>query len=245
MPDVHLQPIDQLSNVICSSDKGLNDQQIAERQKKFGPNELRVKQETPVYVRFLRQFGNFFAILLMIGGGLALVAERLDPGLGNLYIASALFGVVCLNALFTFVQEYQSEKIMDSFREMMPATVRVRRDDKVYQVEASELVPGDIMLLFEGDKIPADGRLLSCNELKVDMSSLTGESEPVMLDSNASHKNLLESRNMVFPALSCKTVTPRYWFAPRGWTPRSARLSSSPKMWIPPKHLSEKSFNTS
>ena len=197
-PNIHLEPIDHLHSFIGSSSEGLNPQQVIERQKKYGLNELRVKQETPIYVRFLRQFSNFFAILLMVGGGLALVAERLDPGQGNLYIASALFAVVILNALFTFAQEYQSEKIMDSFNEMMPAKVQVRRIGKVIEVNASELVPGDILLLIEGDKIPADGRLLACNELKVDMSSLTGESEPVMLDSTACHNNLLESRNMVF-----------------------------------------------
>ena len=197
-PNIHLEPIDHLHSFIGSSSEGLNPQQVIERQKKYGLNELRVKQETPIYVRFLRQFSNFFAILLMVGGGLALVAEQLDPGQGNLYIASALFAVVILNALFTFAQEYQSEKIMDSFNEMMPAKVQVRRVGKVIEVNASELVPGDILLLVEGDKIPADGRLLACNELKVDMSSLTGESEPVMLDSTACQNNLLESRNMVF-----------------------------------------------
>ena len=195
---LHLKPLDELNDIIGSSDQGLNNAQVIERQQQYGPNELRVKQSTPAYLRFLRQFVNFFALLLMVGGALALVAEQLDPGQGNLYIATALFGVVLLNAVFTFIQEYQSEKIMDSFREMMPATVRVRRDGQVHEVEASELVPGDLVLLAEGDKIPADGRLLQSYELKVDMSSLTGESEAVSLDFTSHHQNLLESRNMVF-----------------------------------------------
>ncbi|OUS17359.1 ATPase [Gammaproteobacteria bacterium 50_400_T64] len=195
---LHLASLDELSQSVGSSKEGLTNKEVIERQGKYGPNELRVKQDTPAYIRFLKQFANFFAILLMVGGALALVAEQLDPGQGNLYIASALFGVVLLNALFTFIQEYQSEKIMDSFREMMPSTVRVRRDQLVHEVEASELVPGDVILLAEGDKIPADGRLLQSSELKVDMSSLTGESEAVLLDCTSHHKNLLESRNMVF-----------------------------------------------
>ena len=196
--DFHLTPLDELSRSIDSSSEGLKKEEVSQRQKKYGPNELRVKQDTSVYIRFLRQFANFFAVLLLVGSALALLAEHLDPGQGNVYIASALFGVVLLNALFTFIQEYQSEKIMDSFREMMPATVRVRRDRQVHEVEACELVPGDVILLAEGDKVPADGRLLQCNELKVDMSSLTGESEAVLLDCTNQHQSLLESRNMVF-----------------------------------------------
>ena len=154
----HLTSLDDLNKTVGGLGEGLSKQQVIERQKKHGRNELRVKQDIPAYIHFLRQFANFFAILLMVGGALALIAEQLDPGQGNLYIAWALFGVILLNAVFTFVQEYQSEKIMDSFRNMLPAMVRVRRDRQVREVEASELVPGDVILLAEGDKIPADGR---------------------------------------------------------------------------------------
>ncbi len=169
-------PLDKLHQALNSSSEGLATVEVKTRQQKYGPNELRVKQETPLYVRFLQQFKNFFAVLLIVGGLLALVAEKLDPRQGNLYIATALFGVVLLNAIFTFIQEYQSEKIMDSFKKTLPAMVRVRRANTVSELEAKELVPGDVMLLFEGDKVPADGRLLESNELKVDLSSLTGES---------------------------------------------------------------------
>jgi len=194
----HSVPLDSLYLSLDSSIQGLGTEEIAKRKQEFGPNELRVKQETPLYIRFLQQFKNFFALLLIVGGMLALLAERLDPGQGNLYIASALFGVVLLNAIFTFIQEYQSERIMDSFRKMLPSMVRVRRAGGELEIEARDLVPGDVMLLFEGDKVSADGRLLQSNELKVDLSSLTGESEPVLLDSDDCQENLLESRNMVF-----------------------------------------------
>ncbi len=81
---------------------------------------------------------------------------------------------------------------------MMPEMIRVRREDKIYEVEAHDLVPGDIMLLYEGNKVPADGRLLKCNGLKVDSSSLTGESEPIKLSTTSTHENMIESKNMVF-----------------------------------------------
>jgi len=194
----HIVPIEELFLTLKSSDNGLPASVVEQRQKQFGLNELRVKQETSLIVRFLQQFKNFFAVLLIVGGILALIAERLDPGQGNLYIATALFVVVLLNAVFTFVQEYQSERIMDSFRKMLPTMVRVKRDGEILEVNASSLVPGDIMLLYEGDRVPADGRLIKSNELKVDQSSLTGESEPILLDVEDRQKNLLESRNMVF-----------------------------------------------
>ena len=194
----HKASLEDLFSALGSSVEGLSPEDIPNRQKLSGPNELSVKQDTPMYMRFLQQFKNFFAGLLIVGGLLALLAENLDPGQGNLYIAVALFAVVLLNAIFTFVQEYQSEKIMDSFQKMLPTMVRVRRGDDVVEIEAWELTPGDIMLLFEGDKVPADGRLLTSNDLKVDLSSLTGESEPVLLDCDDRQENLMESRNMVF-----------------------------------------------
>ena len=133
-----------------------------------------------------------------MGSGLALLAEQLDPGLGNLYIAIALFGVTILNATFTYIQEHQSEKIMESFRKMMPTMVRVFRDGVEVEIEASMIVPGDIVRLGEGDRVPADGRLLEDHLLRVNQSSLTGESEAVLLDSHHHADNLLESHNMVF-----------------------------------------------
>lgn len=180
--DPHLIPLEELYQEIGTCESGLTADVIAKRQELCGPNELRVRTDVPIYMRFLRQFKNFFAILLIVGGLLAVLAERLDPGSGSIYIAIALFAVVLLNAIFTFVQEEQSERIMESFKKMLPSMVRVRRQGIVLEIEAKELVPGDIMLLYEGDKIPADGRLSSSNELKVDLSSLTGESEPVSVD---------------------------------------------------------------
>ena len=193
-----LMPINQLHVALESTDDGLTGVTAELRLTQFGRNELQVKQQTSMLMKFLGQFRNFFAILLIVGGCLALVANDLDPGQGNLYIAIALFGVVILNALFTFIQEYQSERIMESFQKMMPTRVKVRRDGGVVEIEAGELVPGDVITLLEGDRIPADGRLLASNQLKVDQSSLTGESEPVLLDKSEQHANVLESRNMVF-----------------------------------------------
>lgn len=124
----HKLPLDGLYETLDSSARGLTQETAALRLKHHGPNELRVRQDVPEILKFLFQFKNFFALLLMVGGALAIAADRLDPGQGNLYIAIALFAVVLLNAIFTYVQEHQSERIMDSFRQMLPAMVTVLRD---------------------------------------------------------------------------------------------------------------------
>ena len=195
---MHQIPLAELFKTLDSAKDGLSSAQVRQRFEAHGPNELRVRQETPEIVKFLRQFKNFFALLLMVGGVLAMSAEQLDPGQGNLYIAIALIAVVFLNAAFTYLQEHQSEAIMESFKLMMPSMVIAMRDGQASEVEARDLVPGDVVLLSEGDRVPADGRLIEDSELKVDLSSLTGESEPQLLAAGAVHENLLESRNMVF-----------------------------------------------
>jgi len=196
--DSHTRPIKTVFADLATSRQGLSSAEAASRLVKHGRNELRVGKSQPQIVKFLLQFKNFFALLLMVGGALALSAEKLDPGQGNLYIAIALIAVVILNAAFTYMQEYQSEKIMDSFKKMLPSMVTTIRDGNPCELASAQLVPGDVIILNEGDKIPADGRLVEASYFKVDLSSLTGESEPQLLDPAKSHENILESPNMVF-----------------------------------------------
>ncbi|MDJ0627664.1 MAG: HAD-IC family P-type ATPase [Rhodobacter sp.] len=199
MPDgAHRKPIEELLYELDTSRSGLTSNAALGRLGSYGRNALSAGKQVPEWVKFLRQFKNFFAMLLMCGGALALSAERLDPGQGNLYIAIALIAVVLLNAAFTYMQELQSERIMDSFRDMLPSMVITLRDGQTRDIPAEELVPGDVIILQEGDKVPADGRLLDASLFKVDLASLTGESEPQLLDPDKSQDNVLESPNMVF-----------------------------------------------
>lgn len=195
---VHQASIEALYAEFDSGTDGISAPEAAERLKRYGRNELRVRQDTPEIVKFLRQFKNFFALLLIVGGMLAMFADHLDPGQGNLYIAIALIAVVLLNAVFTYFQEHQSERLMESFRGMLPSQVTVLRDGRAEQLVAGDLVPGDVVFLFEGDRVPADGRLIEASELKVNLSSLTGESEPQRLDPSVRKQTPIESPNMVF-----------------------------------------------
>lgn len=198
MEQLHTGSLEDALKALGTDENGLADSEAALRLERFGRNELQAAKNTPEIIKFLLQFKNFFALLLIFGGMLALTADSLDPGQGNLYIAIALLAVVVLNAAFTYFQERQSEKIMESFKKMMPSMITAIRDGNPIEVAAAELIPGDVIILNEGDRIPADGRLIKAKEFKVDNSSLTGESEPQLLDETKSHKNVLESPNMVF-----------------------------------------------
>ncbi|MDD3245286.1 MAG: cation-transporting P-type ATPase [Methanosarcina sp.] len=196
--DEHLISLPEFLKRFETEENGLSEQEAAQRLRECGPNVLEEAGKESIIKRYVRQFRNFFAVLLTVGAILSFVGEYLDPGQGNLYIGVALVGVVVLNGTFTFVQEYQAAKTMESFRQLLPPHAKVFRGGKVREVLASELVVGDVVLLEEGDKVPADGRLIETKSLKVDNSTLTGESEPQLRSLECTHSNLLECRNVVF-----------------------------------------------
>ncbi|MDD4523348.1 MAG: cation-transporting P-type ATPase [Methanosarcina sp.] len=194
----HSIPLHKFLEKLGVDENGIGEQEAAHRLKECGANILEETEKESIVKKYLKQFRNLFAILLTVGSILAFFGEYLDPGQGNLYIGIALAGVVVINATFTFIQEYQAEKTMESFRQLLPPHARVLREGKVRDILASELVVGDIIYLEEGDKVPADGRLIENNTLKVDNSAITGESEPQLRSLEWTHPNMLESRNMVF-----------------------------------------------
>ncbi len=196
--DEHKIDLEELFRRLNTNENGLSSAEAEKRQQQYGFNVLEIKRKVPLVLKFAKHLFNFFGILLWVGAILAFLSEKLSPGMGNYYIGFALAGVVVLNAVFTFILEYESERIMENFRNMMPATIEIFRDQTRKNINASDIVPGDIIYLEEGIKVPADGRLIEANSLKVDNSSLTGESEPQLRKLLCTHENILESRNMVF-----------------------------------------------
>lgn len=196
--DVHTISLPEFLQRFKADINGLSEQEAARRLQECGPNVLEETGKKSLLKAYLRQFWNFFSILLIIGALLSFLAEYLDPGKGNLYIGIAIGLVVILNSTFAFIQEYQAAKTMESFRQLLPPHAKVLRNGKNRDILASEIVPGDVILVEEGDKIPADGRLIETNVLKVDNSAITGESEPQLRSLECTHPNILECRNMVF-----------------------------------------------
>lgn len=196
--DQHKITLLELKQRLNCSGEGISSEDALQRLSHYGKNELYVRKDTPEIIKFLRHLTNFFALLLIFGSALAFIADYLKPDEGNFYIGVALLVVVLLNALFTYIQQHESERLMESFRSMLPQMVSVVRDSKTSSIEAKLVVPGDILVLEEGGRIPADARLIEVNQLKVDHSSLSGESEPQLRKLTCTHDNILESRNMVF-----------------------------------------------
>lgn len=197
MDSVHKKSISELFAELDTSHHGLNDVQIAERQAQ-GKNRITEKKKKPLILRFGKHLINQFAILLWVGALLSFFGEYFSPGEGMLSIGIALLAVVFLNAMFTFWQEAKVENAMAAFKNMIPPKARVVRSGKEIEIFAEDLVPGDLLILSEGDKIPADARLIEINALKVNNASLTGESEPQLRSLEPTSNNPLDSRNMIF-----------------------------------------------
>ena len=150
---------------------GLTTEEVEQRQKKFGSNLLPRPQHLSIWRRLLAQLVHFFAVMLWIAGGLAILAGM--PQLGF-----AIFVVIVVNGLFAFIQEYRAEKAGERLRDLLPRRVMVMREGKRQSIDGIELVPGDIVLLNAGDRISADMRLVEVHGLSADTSTLTGESVP-------------------------------------------------------------------
>ena len=191
----------------CTLEDGLSNERVLENRAKYGENRLTPPEVTPWYIKFLMQFANFFALLLLGGGVLCFVGYAIDSEKDqtNLYLGVVLFTVVMITATFSFLQEAKSEAIMEGFKSMIPKKCKAIRGGKAVVIDAWELVPGDVVDLNDGDQVPADIRVMRSNELKVDNSSLTGESEPqdrspeLAVDSNGNIVTQpLESTNLCF-----------------------------------------------
>ncbi len=191
-------PADQVCHALGSSTQGLTAQEAAERLVEVGRNSIEVRDPWRIARSLLRQFSNFFTLLLFASAAICFIAERLQPGQNMALLGWALGGVALLNALFSFIQEYRAEKAMEALRDFLPQKVEVIRDGQTVSLLAEELAPGDLLLVKEGDRVPADARLISVEGLLVNNAPLTGESQPVVLTADPVDQYLIESSNIIF-----------------------------------------------
>ncbi len=161
----------EATKLLKSSEKGLTKNEAEKRLEEFGYNELQKEKKLTALTIFLSQFKNALILLLIFAGLLSLfLGERIEP--------IAIFGIVFLNAILGFIQEYKAEKAIEALEKISAPTAKVLRDGKEQKIPAREVVPGDILLLEAGDIVPADSRLLEVTSLQIDEASLTGESVP-------------------------------------------------------------------
>jgi sodium/potassium-transporting ATPase subunit alpha len=191
-------PHDEVFATLLSGPEGITGEEAARRMGEYGPNEIREMHVRSLTSRLAAQFTHFLALLLWFAAALCFLSEYLHPGEGLLRLGIAILAVIFINAFFTFIQEYRTEKAIEELRKLLPFRVVVVRDGAETEVDARYIVPGDVVLLHEGDKVPADGRVVQSSRLTVNNAPLTGESDSRVLSDAPSGEEMLESRNLVF-----------------------------------------------
>lgn len=184
----------QVYETLSTSAQGLSDTETAVRIKQHGFNELPEPAKRSLLLRFTDQLTHFMALLLWVAGGLAFVA-------GTPEVGWAVWAVIWINAGFSFWQEFQAEQALTALNKMLPAKAQVYRNGTLQSILVREIVPGDPIQLEEGDRIPADARLVSAQSLTVDISVLTGESLPVARSTepvSSEQMRPAEAGNLVF-----------------------------------------------
>ncbi|PIW72641.1 MAG: ATPase [Hydrogenophilales bacterium CG12_big_fil_rev_8_21_14_0_65_61_21] len=186
-----------------SSASGLDAAEAERRLAEFGPNRLEEAAREHGLLRFARQFSHFFAIVLWLAAGLALFAEHYDPGQGMARLAVAIVAVILVNGVFSSWQEYRAERAVAALRRLLPRKVNVLRGGATIELGAERLVPGDLLLLEEGDGIPADCRVIDAFGLRVNTATVTGESRPKARNAEPSlETSPLEARNLLLAGAS-------------------------------------------
>ena len=182
--------------------EGLNYEEVKLRQVKYGKNKLEDKPKESILTKFIKQFNDFMIIILII-------ASIVSAGISffqheNDYIDSVIIiAIVVLNAIMGVIQEEKAQKAIEALNKMTPPKAKVIRENKISEINAEELVPGDLIILEAGSYVPADCRLIESHNLKIEESSLTGETEPVLKDSDMICKrniSLGDKLNMGFMA---------------------------------------------
>ena len=185
--------IQETLQTLNTKETGLSQEEAQKRLQEFGPNELKKEKGTSPIKHFIEQFTDILIIILLIATGLSIY-------LGEITDAIVIIAIVLACAILGFTQEYRSEKALEALKKMTAPTAIVLRGGKEVKVQASEIVPGDIILLYTGDKVSADARLIEAINLKTDEAPLTGESTPVnkYVTALPEHTSLPDRRNTVF-----------------------------------------------
>jgi len=192
----YAMPVQEVLKRLDASAEGLSRAEAARRLEKYGPNTLKEGKKISPWEIFFGQFKNFLILLL-------LAATVISLFLGETLDASVIFAIVVASALLGFYQEFRAEKAMEALKAMSSPTATVIRDGEEIEIPCADVVPGDIVLLTAGDRMPADGRLIEAINCRIDEASLTGESTAVSKDARAvlpDEASIGDRKNMVFAA---------------------------------------------
>lgn len=199
MPDFYRLNVAETAQTLkTNTESGLTEEEVRSRREQYGENKLPTESGASLLHLIISQFKNIMVVIL-------LVAAAISFFLGDVKDVIVILVIVILNAALGTYQEYQAEQALAALSAMQVPKVRVRRNGKVEQVSAEDLVPGDIVLLQEGDRVPADGRLVLSKNLQIEEAALTGESHPVEKITDAipeENVGIGDRKNMAFMGTS-------------------------------------------
>ncbi len=182
--------------------QGLTKKEVEERQEKYGKNKLEEKKKESIFIKFIKQFNDFMIIILIIASIISAVVSKMQGE--NDYVDSIIIvGIVVFNALMGVIQEAKAEKSIEALKQMTPQLAKTIRNGKTVEVNAEDLVKGDIIILDAGNFVPADCRILESHNLKIEESSLTGETQGAEKDADvlcSKNAPLGDMKNMAFMA---------------------------------------------
>ena len=161
---------------------GLSEEEATKRLEQYGPNNLKEKKKESLFVKFIKQFNDFMIITLIVAAIISAVVSKMN-GEADYIDSIIIIAIVIFNAVMGLIQEEKAEKSLEALKKMSAPNAKVRRNGRVEEIEASKVVPGDIVILEAGNYVPADCRLIDSYNLKIEESALTGETVPTQKDS--------------------------------------------------------------
>jgi magnesium-transporting ATPase (P-type) len=202
---IHALRVSEVYRALESSPSGLSSEDAGQRLSSYGPNVLSEPAGLPLWLKLAGHVTHPMALLLWVAGGLSFISDRITLGI-------VIWGVVLVNAAFSFWQEHRAEEAIAALKKLLPVYALVIRDGAEAKIPASDIVPGDILVLAEGDNIPADARLVEEFGLRTNNATLTGEALPARKTSEAVLReglSELEQPNLVFAGTSVVSGTGR------------------------------------
>ena len=196
----YTKELNQVFNELNTRQGGLTEDEANKRLEKYGANNLKEKKKESLFIKFIKQFNDFMIIVLIIAAIISAIVAKTN-GSGDYIDSIIIIAIVIFNAIMGLIQEEKAEKSLEALKKMSAPNAKVRRNGKIREIEASKVVPGDIVMLEAGNYVPADCRLIDSYNLQIEESSLTGETLPtskqadVILNANTAIGDL---KNMAF-----------------------------------------------
>ena len=180
----HSSSVEEIAkNLKTNINIGLTDDEAQKRFERYGPNNLKEKKKESIFIKFIKQFNDFMIITLIIAAIISAVVSKLN-GEADYIDSIIIVAIVIFNAIMGLVQEQKAEKSLEALKKMSAPNAKVRRNGRVQEIDATMVVPGDIVILEAGNYVPADCRLINSYNLKIEESALTGENIPSLKDSS-------------------------------------------------------------